>query len=44
MQTNNAHTSTRWTDRFRRVYLIFFATYLVSLMLPLAGAMVFVEA
>ena len=27
----------RWTDRFKRVYLVFFATYIISLMLPLAG-------
>ena len=37
MQTNSSRPSSRWTDRFKRVYLIFFATYLVSLMLPLAG-------
>ncbi|MGN1369415.1 MAG: hypothetical protein ACI4WX_11130 [Aristaeellaceae bacterium] len=27
----------RWFDRFKRVYLVFFATYIVSLLLPLAG-------
>ena len=27
----------RWRVRFRRVYLVFFASYLVMLMMPLAG-------
>lgn len=29
----------RWFDRFKRVYLVFFVTYLVSLLLPLTGIM-----
>lgn len=37
MQTSTIHPSPCWRDRFKRVYLIFFATYILSLILPMAG-------
>ena len=39
MQSDQREEPLRWSDRFRRIYLVFFATYIVTLLLPLAGLM-----
>lgn len=39
MQSKHPEKPLRWSDRFRRVYLVFFATYIVTLLMPLTGLM-----
>ncbi len=39
MRKKQSDASFRWFDRFKRVYLVFFVSYLLMLLLPLAGIM-----